>query len=312
MKKIKEIKFLYEVMITFNKGMQLFELTYLISKTFIHYFLFNFLNSLFFSYRSFFCLIFKSKVIIEIMTTPSSYSNELLFSKSLPNNLAQQNDKVILTSKYPVTDNNFNISVNPNVFINQIPIKATNITNCQTKKNANNSQNSLNNQATKKKRVFFTEDEDEKLKNLVKTYGTRKWSLISSLMDGRSSRQCRDRYFNYLVPGYFKGEWSNEEDDLLTNLYSQYGSKWSLLKKYFPGRTPNSLKNRWNYFLCKKYVNDEETQDSINIQVAQNEYNQVYYGEDYLNTVDFFATNDEFQLLTQNPDISYNFMVEQI
>lgn len=40
-----------------------------------------------------------------------------------------------------------------------------------------------------------------------------------------------------------------EEDNLLFNLYYQVGPKWSYLKKFFIGRSANSLKNRWTYFI---------------------------------------------------------------
>lgn len=30
------------------------------------------------------------------------------------------------------------------------------------------------------------------------------------------------------------------------NLYKEYGKKWSLIAKYMPGRTDNTIKNRFN------------------------------------------------------------------
>ncbi|KAK8836222.1 hypothetical protein M9Y10_039854 [Tritrichomonas musculus] len=119
-----------------------------------------------------------------------------------------------------------------------------------------------------KSRVPFSVEEDEKIKSLVNQYGTRQWQLVASFMDGRTPKQCRDRYSNYLVPGYFKGEWSNEEDELLTRLFSQFGPKWSIIQKSFPGRSPNSVKNRWKFFLCRQeniesspIPNDSEIKD---------------------------------------------------
>ena len=84
-------------------------------------------------------------------------------------------------------------------------------------------------------RIPFTPEEDEKLKSLTSKYGTRSWSLIASFMAGRTPKQCRDRYSNYLVPGYFKGQWSNEEDQLLLKLYQQHGPKWSIIQRSFYG-----------------------------------------------------------------------------
>ena len=104
----------------------------------------------------------------------------------------------------------------------------------------------------KKLRNPFTAEEDQKIINLAGKYGTRQWSLIASFLVGRTPKQCRDRYSNYLAPGFFKGEWSKEEDELLSKLYAEIGPKWSVLQKSFPGRSSNSIKNRWNYFLCRQ------------------------------------------------------------
>lgn len=41
--------------------------------------------------------------------------------------------------------------------------------------------------------------------------------------------------------------WSDEEDKLLVEKYIKHGHKWSFLKTFFPNRTPNDIKNRFNY-----------------------------------------------------------------
>lgn len=118
--------------------------------------------------------------------------------------------------------------------------------------NISNSESTFNS-SKRSARVHFTQKEDEKIKELVERFGKKNWSLIASSMNGRTAKQCRDRYYNYLVPGFFQGEWSKEEDDLLLKLYQEIGSKWSILQSYFPNRSSNSIKNRWHYFLRRKY-----------------------------------------------------------
>lgn len=112
-------------------------------------------------------------------------------------------------------------------------------------------------------RKKFTTEEDEHLKQLVEKYGCKKWEMIATEMPGRTGRQCRDRYRNYLVPGYFNGQWTQEEDDLLSARYQEMGPQWSKMTLFFPGRSANSLKNRWNYFVSR------QTQSPIAISPVQ-------------------------------------------
>ena len=97
----------------------------------------------------------------------------------------------------------------------------------------------------------FTPEEDSKICELVNKYGARNWELIAREIPGRNSRQCRDRYQNYLIPGFFNGQWTKEEDELLYKKINQMGHQWTKMMKFFPGRTANCIKNRWNYFVCK-------------------------------------------------------------
>lgn len=102
------------------------------------------------------------------------------------------------------------------------------------------------------KRVKFTPKEDEILINQVAISGPRKWSRIALNLPGRTPRQCRDRYVNYLSAGLQNGPWTHEEDTKLLNLYNKYGSKWALIQKSFPKRSSNNIKNRWHTFPASK------------------------------------------------------------
>ena len=95
----------------------------------------------------------------------------------------------------------------------------------------------------------FSKPEDERLTDLVFQYGTKKWRTISSLMEDRTPRQCRERWKYYLSLGEnvnVNDNWNQEDDDLLISLYEKYGSKWSSMIGYFKNQTVVSLKNRFN------------------------------------------------------------------
>jgi hypothetical protein len=91
----------------------------------------------------------------------------------------------------------------------------------------------------------WSPDEDELLRSWVATEGPTKWSGCATNIQGRSGKQCRERWFNILDPEVKKGEWKPEEDSLIFQLYNTYGPRWTQIAKHLNGRTENSIKNRF-------------------------------------------------------------------
>ena len=69
--------------------------------------------------------------------------------------------------------------------------------------------------------VFFpgpwTKEEDEKVIELVKKYGPKRWTLIAKQLKGRIGKQCRERWHNHLNPEIKKTAWTEEEVGLNKN-----------------------------------------------------------------------------------------------
>ncbi|KAL4497080.1 hypothetical protein ABPG72_002236 [Tetrahymena utriculariae] len=128
----------------------------------------------------------------------------------------------------------------------------------------------------------WTAEEDEKLIYWVQQYGPYKWSQCSELINGRSGKQCRERWFNNLNPNVKKGNWTQEEDNAIFRGYLSHGSSWSKIAKNLEGRTENSVKNRFYSTVRKllsdmekkgKYVNQDNECDIKNIiQQSLSEY----------------------------------------
>ena len=104
-----------------------------------------------------------------------------------------------------------------------------------------------NNEPVLKKKYShtWTQKDDDLLEEAVRIHGACHWRLIAEMVPGRTRKQCRERYCNHLDPRINKKSWSPEEDELLLRLHNQLGNKWSLIKTYLPGRTANSIKNRY-------------------------------------------------------------------
>lgn len=118
----------------------------------------------------------------------------------------------------------------------------------------------------------FSKPEDERLTDLVYQYGTKKWRTISSLMEDRTPRQCRERWKYYLSLGEnvnVNDNWSQEDDELLLSLYDKYGSKWSSMISYFKNQTVVSLKNRYNKLQRKSR---RQHKIDLNCNIMRKEY----------------------------------------
>ena len=122
------------------------------------------------------------------------------------------------------------------------------------------------------KKFKFTAEEDKKLKELVDQYG-REWSKIASMLPGRTGRQCRDRWANYVDPNISTKPWTQQDDNLLLQKYNEIGAHWRVLANCFPSRSINNVRNRVVKLL--KQGHSPQSEPSINTSPIPSE--QVYY-----------------------------------
>ncbi|KAF7840192.1 myb-related protein 308-like [Senna tora] len=118
----------------------------------------------------------------------------------------------------------------------------------------------------------WTKEEDQRLISYINQHGEGCWrSLPKAAGLLRCGKSCRLRWINYLRPDLKRGNFTDEEDDLIINLHSLLGNKWSLIAARLPGRTDNEIKNYWNTHIKRKLYSrgiDPQTHRPLNSAAA--------------------------------------------
>lgn len=115
----------------------------------------------------------------------------------------------------------------------------------------------------------WTAKEDELLMKAVETYGKKSWSSVSTLVPGRNPKQCRERWTAQINPVLTKQNWTPEEDQLLINLQQIHGNLWAFIALFLPGRSGNSVKNRFNW-LERRHLTRSRLSNPINSAPSSN------------------------------------------
>ncbi|KAF8726313.1 hypothetical protein HU200_019774 [Digitaria exilis] len=101
----------------------------------------------------------------------------------------------------------------------------------------------------------WTKEEDQRLVAYIRAHGEGCWrSLPKAAGLLRCGKSCRLRWINYLRPDLKRGNFTEEEDDLIITLHQILGNKWSLIAGRLPGRTDNEIKNYWNTHIKRKLL----------------------------------------------------------
>ncbi|KAJ2723102.1 hypothetical protein GGI07_002861 [Coemansia sp. Benny D115] len=90
----------------------------------------------------------------------------------------------------------------------------------------------------------WTAEEDALLRDRVTQYPSQ-WSRVAEGIPGRTDDQCAKRWRESLDPEIDRGKWRPEEDRLLLEKFSEYGTQWQKIATFFQGRPGLHCRNRW-------------------------------------------------------------------
>ncbi|GFZ15463.1 myb domain protein 53 [Actinidia rufa] len=101
----------------------------------------------------------------------------------------------------------------------------------------------------------WTPEEDSKLVDFINKNGHGSWTALPKRAGlNRCGKSCRLRWTNYLRPDIKRGKFSDEEEQIIIDLHSVLGNKWSKIAAHLSGRTDNEVKNYWNTHMRKKLI----------------------------------------------------------
>lgn len=106
---------------------------------------------------------------------------------------------------------------------------------------------------TLKNSGYFCATEDDLLIDAVERCqnpSAPRWVDIARRVPSRSAKQVRERWLNHLDPAVQHTPWTDEEDRLLRVVRQSRGNAWVRISELMPGRSANSIKNRWHTVLA--------------------------------------------------------------
>jgi pre-mRNA-splicing factor CDC5/CEF1 len=95
---------------------------------------------------------------------------------------------------------------------------------------------------------IWKNSEDEILKAAVMKYGLNNWSRVASLLNRKSPKQCKARWYEWLDPHVKKTEWSREEEEKLLHLAKLFPVQWRTIAPIV-GRTAHQCLEHYEKLL---------------------------------------------------------------
>ncbi|MED6114640.1 hypothetical protein PIB30_082311 [Stylosanthes scabra] len=123
-------------------------------------------------------------------------------------------------------------------------------------------------------------EEDMKLTAYLTRYGCWNWSQLPKYAGlTRCGKSCRLRWLNYLRPNLKRGNFTQQEEDIIVRLHNKLGNRWSSIATELPGRTDNEIKNYWHSTLKKRLQQKDVISNNNNKESSKSSSSQEWNRE---------------------------------
>lgn len=139
----------------------------------------------------------------------------------------------------------------------------------------------------------WTHQEDQKLKEIILSQGTKDWDKISDYFSNKSAKQCQYRWYRS-VKHTIDQVFTKEEDDFIATFLKKEGTdkteNWIKISNFL-GKPVKSIKDRWtNKLLNNKNTAFTPKDDVIILHLVKN------FGTCWSKIIKFQATKSEIEL----------------
>lgn len=115
--------------------------------------------------------------------------------------------------------------------------------------------------------------EDEVLKAAIMKYGKNNWDRVASLLNRKSAKACKARWYEWLDPSIKKTEWTREEEEKLLHLAKIMPTQWRTIAPII-GRTPAQCLEHY-----ERLLDQAQEREGISVADAESDPRRLRAGE---------------------------------